>query len=676
MGSFTKLFKRSDGTTSSNNANGDRSTKRTCAHLSPPVDSNNNHDRRNAQASACVAHEPRNVSPRARVNVVAGLGVTFDSNGHEVAVQHLDRRKDVLIKRRPLDQHQRRKSSGSMDKLTAFMTGHTLEPQQHIVSTRPRGSHARTQSEPVVPLVDVICRQSAPQCSPTTAHRHGGTQLQRPLPPTPPLAFPITSRRPQLPHASSSTSSSHNNLYPQAYPTRPRPPLPPRPRGPNPIRQTMSTSTSLDDIAQHQNQQNQNAQDDVPVPATPHSVSSPVLPGAFPPDSPPTLPPPPPYVETVITNLPQRTNHGACSESVEYQDELRRVEQRHRPPLPKTPPALSAQQHRQREEDQTSLYSPNASPLRMSPAASSQSHRVAHHSHLPYLNSPSMLKQSCETPTKTSDGLMNSPGRNQCCGTTGAGKRCTRVVTTTPSNSPRGKSSSDDANLDQILLNQGSNPISRYCFQHSKQAMNERGCFVEIQGRQAKWIEFQDWILSDLPLSTQLALRHELSTRVSLKDEPGYLYVHEMVEQGHQRHTSVIKLGRSTKPVQRLNQWRHQCRSREPVIRGIFPQQQQGEDPGTTIQFSKHGLSNHRKWERLCLIELDGRAQQFQIRQQQQQHQSQQPSRALSSRGQKECIDCGKVHVELFEFEKGAYDDWIKDLVERWARWCGDVLVS
>lgn len=83
--------------------------------------------------------------------------------------------------------------------------------------------------------------------------------------------------------------------------------------------------------------------------------------------------------------------------------------------------------------------------------------------------------------------------------------------------------------------------VVRFCFQHAKQAMGERGCFVTPRVGRGKWIEFEgesdelcpqteeadtrsylsDWILPDLPVQTKILLRHEMATPVSAKDEEG-----------------------------------------------------------------------------------------------------------------------------------------------------------
>lgn len=48
--------------------------------------------------------------------------------------------------------------------------------------------------------------------------------------------------------------------------------------------------------------------------------------------------------------------------------------------------------------------------------------------------------------------------------------------------------------------------------------------------------------------------------------------------------------------------------------------------------------------------------------------------RGVGSKEKPVCEDCGKVHVELFEVGEGAYEDWVREVVERWGRWCCDVL--
>ena len=160
----------------------------------------------------------------------------------------------------------------------------------------------------------------------------------------------------------------------------------------------------------------------------------------------------------------------------------------------------------------------------------------------------------------------------------------------------------------------------------------------------------------------------------------------------HASPTTFIKLGRSIRPVARLNQWKSQCRSREasrstslsaepvrlmwllfqPIVRDIFPLHSSHPlKPAQTVSgllnqspsrlhgalaFAERGAPNHHRWERLCLIELAGVAALQAYKRQE-----------LDSARQK-CSDCGKVHVELFLVDRGSYEREIIDLVLRWQR--------
>ncbi len=121
--------------------------------------------------------------------------------------------------------------------------------------------------------------------------------------------------------------------------------------------------------------------------------------------------------------------------------------------------------------------------------------------------------------------------------------------------------------------------------------------------------------------------------------------------------TAHIKLGRTVKPVARLSQWRANCPSREPIVRYVFPR---AVDSTRTTQFAARGTRNHHRWERLCLVELAGRA--------------------ISAADEK-CADCGARHVECFRVDRGAVSgvgdgQWdVVQVVEKWKRWCRDVLV-
>lgn len=80
---------------------------------------------------------------------------------------------------------------------------------------------------------------------------------------------------------------------------------------------------------------------------------------------------------------------------------------------------------------------------------------------------------------------------------------------------------------------------------------------------------------------------------------------------------------------------------------------------------SERGVKYHHRWERLVLIEVRGRAG------------IEADLRSLSvgrQRERKVCGDCQRVHFELFEVGEGAYEIWVREVVQRWMKWCGVVL--
>ncbi|KAH8915986.1 hypothetical protein BT69DRAFT_1270966 [Atractiella rhizophila] len=194
--------------------------------------------------------------------------------------------------------------------------------------------------------------------------------------------------------------------------------------------------------------------------------------------------------------------------------------------------------------------------------------------------------------------------------------------------------------------------VRRFCFQHSKQVLGEKGTFVN-----GKWIEFKDWIDESLPEETRLMLRLEVGKDRNPKDIAGHIYVYELLpasSSSSASSTTYIKLGRSLHPVARLSQWRAQCPSRQLVLRDFYPLS--GGVHGTRIagaqQVSSEGGRNHKRWERLCLIEMAGRAEQV--------------------RG--ECKDCKREHKELFKATKGDYELWVRSMVLKWGTFCQDIL--
>jgi hypothetical protein len=130
--------------------------------------------------------------------------------------------------------------------------------------------------------------------------------------------------------------------------------------------------------------------------------------------------------------------------------------------------------------------------------------------------------------------------------------------------------------------------------------------------------------------------------------------------------TTFLKFGRSVKPVARLAQWRSQCPARTPLVRDIFPRSsattgQAGAGVGGALEFGERGGRNHRRWERLVLIEVAGRAA----------LEATTRNGSIGTKAKEACADCGKRHCELFEVGMGAYEKWGCEVVQRWGRFAG-----
>ncbi|GAA5852406.1 hypothetical protein JCM5353_000056 [Sporobolomyces roseus] len=282
----------------------------------------------------------------------------------------------------------------------------------------------------------------------------------------------------------------------------------------------------------------------------------------------------------------------------------------------------------------------------------------------------------------------NSPVKKlQCHGLTSSGKRCTRF--TTPS-TPLIQRDSEGEEGDEGEGEAKEEPS--YCHQHTKLSLVETGCYVisrvpevgndailgdmlgkgSVKGNRKReiWVNYSDWILPDLPLATQSLLRYYMAEPVSEKDRTGYIYIHELVDKNSPPSSTTpssrtyLKLGRTIHPILRLSQWRSSCPSLDPIVRDILPRSQPSSSPHRK-RFAEEGTENCHRWERLCLVEIAGR---------------------LELEGEKEsrekCKDCGKKHLECFRVGREAFSElggvgeggWVVEIVERWERWCRDVL--
>ena len=244
-------------------------------------------------------------------------------------------------------------------------------------------------------------------------------------------------------------------------------------------------------------------------------------------------------------------------------------------------------------------------------------------------------------------------------------------------------------------------PLPVFCYQHTKFAMEEKGTFA---GPKGVWIAFDgalnlgsdladnlllmraEWIPADLPNETKLQLRHEMAKPTSADEKEGYIYVHEMARNDTAQPcrtsmyvfrklaeeiigTTLLKIGRSIKPVARHTQWKSQCPSRSPIVRDIFPLHPShpllrrqtpfqaafnqalrlnpalvpvtnGSRLRGAVQVAERGCPFHHRLERLILIEVAGRAS-LQARAR--------GTESVDAKGK--CVDCGKTHCELFEVD-------------------------
>ncbi|POY70904.1 hypothetical protein BMF94_6082 [Rhodotorula taiwanensis] len=304
------------------------------------------------------------------------------------------------------------------------------------------------------------------------------------------------------------------------------------------------------------------------------------------------------------------------------------------------------------------------------------------------INSPS----SPSTSARSSAGRKKAVSETrQCSGITATSKRCTRMVSLAAwqlSTAADGASSPIRPAQSASTPETDSEPV--YCRQHAKLALADSGCFVVQRNlptsNREHWVKFADWIDGTLPIETQTSLRHYMTAPISEHDTAGkslqlmrsvsrYLYVYELVPRSPQSPptsgsalapTAHIKLGRTIKPVARLSQWRAMCPSREPIVRFVFPRPPTATETTSNmspsghaaLRFADSGSTTHHRWERLCLVELAGRA--------------------IQGAQAERCTDCGSKHVECFVIERSAFGargsgEWsIEQMVQKWERWCRD----
>ncbi|EPQ29413.1 uncharacterized protein PFL1_03168 [Pseudozyma flocculosa PF-1] len=194
-----------------------------------------------------------------------------------------------------------------------------------------------------------------------------------------------------------------------------------------------------------------------------------------------------------------------------------------------------------------------------------------------------------------------------------------------------------------------------YCFQHVAEINKSSGIYVPSRGASAEvqvYVAFAEYLdagrLSD---HVQALLRKAMAEPSSAADleERGYLYIYELRDRSDADRV-CLKVGRAVNVFRRINQWRSQCQSKDPVLRAFFPSSQgQGLLSGADAPDSPGILLSH-KWERLVHLEL----------------------REVGEKVEEACQDCGSRHREIFMLPRRADPcggfELAKAIVERWMR--------
>ncbi|CDR98838.1 uncharacterized protein SPSC_05834 [Sporisorium scitamineum] len=271
--------------------------------------------------------------------------------------------------------------------------------------------------------------------------------------------------------------------------------------------------------------------------------------------------------------------------------------------------------------------------------------------------------QKSLTPNGSQSSAKHRPVKGQCWGIKRDGTRCTRKVRTaappapaqSPSRSYRGasapprlskgttareplvvSSSDDDAptsNAAAASLNDD-DIDEAYCFQHVAEAKKWPGfyhCYTRAGSAAPasdRFVKYDNWLSTTAVNDhTQALLRHCMSRNLTDTDrtERGHLYIHELLACSTSTHV-CLKVGRSTQVFRRIGEWNSQCRSKQPLLRAIYPSDGKQElMPGMDTP-TMDGVHFSRRWEALVHLELAG----------------------IGRRVDEECHDCGRRHREIF----------------------------
>ncbi|KZO92340.1 hypothetical protein CALVIDRAFT_454855, partial [Calocera viscosa TUFC12733] len=273
----------------------------------------------------------------------------------------------------------------------------------------------------------------------------------------------------------------------------------------------------------------------------------------------------------------------------------------------------------------------------------------------------------------------------QCAGITKAGLPCSRQVKA----------------LSAFAFLAPDEPVERFCHQHARELLEPSGFYTRPRGQQAaaEWVSFAQWIPPYLSHPTQILLRTTMEAPASVSDSPGHIYAYELRAAGRLEPVA-LKVGRAGNVKNRLGEWGRQC-GKEVVLRGLWPPR---EGTGTLLRgrlrMGDKARCSHRL-ERLIHLELSDIslysthltpefAAPF--------PQPSTPARNAAAAGRPPaspaspatagktkpvrrpltpCGECGKLHREIFTFERARarggpavreWEDVVWPVIERWGR--------
>ncbi|KAI0094083.1 hypothetical protein BDY19DRAFT_902747 [Irpex rosettiformis] len=284
-------------------------------------------------------------------------------------------------------------------------------------------------------------------------------------------------------------------------------------------------------------------------------------------------------------------------------------------------------------------------------------------------------KRSASTSALPPSGVTLTPsGTLQCSGLTQAGQRCKKMAKVDPVLAYVLGDDEDD-NDDGI--------IQVYCSQHKDKVLDKKEFLSPVTG---EYVKFDEYIPSYLEPATQTALRALMTKLASKADRDGYIYGFEILDPDNDEYV-FFKVGRTVKLNKRMDEWAKQCGSKSQHLRGRWPEMP-GDDAPDLMGRLQEG---HRgkfcfRLERLIHVELADLALngQYLLPGFPTVSPDFTDNGSPKAKLKKKCVDCGKMHKEIFAFQrpqKGRFHkhEWeliVKQIIHKWGRFVEEHVVQ